>query len=147
MQLLTLAFRGTVTFNPDMTYTTADFTEDLAEIDTTPVSCWAGMTCADEDKTLKGDVKLGFQLTYASCTGSTTCACTIASTGATVIGDSGIYSIQGNFINFASPTTSYSGLSYCVQDGLLHLTVAGTSVDSTGASTSVIYSDIVGQLQ
>jgi hypothetical protein len=154
IQLLTLSFRGTVTFNPDMTFTTTDFTEDRAEIDTTPVSCWAGYqdmnrTCAEEDQILKANVSHGVLLTYANCTGSTTCACTIAATGQTVFGDSGTYSLQGSLINFtsASGADSYEGLSYCVQDGLLHLTVAATSVDSTGAQTTTVYSDIVAQKQ
>jgi hypothetical protein len=154
IQLLTLNFRGTVTFNADMTFTTMDFTEDRAEIDTTPVSCWAGYpdmnrTCADEDQILKSNVSHGVLLTYANCTGSTTCACTIAATGQTVFGDAGTYSLEGSLINFTSVSgaDSYEGFSYCVQGDLLHLTVTGTSVDSTGAQTTVIYSDIVAQKQ
>ena len=155
IQLLTLNFRGTVTFNPDMTFTTTDFTEDRAEVDTTPLSCWTGyrymnMTCADEDQSLKSNVGHGGILSYANCAGSTTaCACTIAETEHTVIGDSGTYSLQGNQIGFTEPSGDAlnDGFSYCVQDGLLHLTGAGTSVDSTGAQTIIVYSDIVAQKQ
>ena len=132
-----------------MTSTTANFTEDRAEIDSTPISCWTGyrymnMTCADEDESLKANVKVGGLLSYASCTGSATCACTIA---ATVIGESGTYSVQGNQISFTSPsgTDSYSGFSYWVQDDLFHLTGAGTVVDSAGGQTIVTSSDIVAQ--
>jgi hypothetical protein len=155
VQLLTLNFRGAVTFNPDMTFTTTDFTEDRAEVDTTPLSCWSGyrymnMTCADEEKSLQANVNHGGILSYASCAGSTTaCACTIAETAKTVIGDSGTYSLQGNQISLTetSGDALNEGFSYCVQDGLLHLTTTTTSVDSGGVQTTAVDSDIVAQMQ
>jgi hypothetical protein len=155
IQLRTLNFRGTVTFNPDMTFTTTDFTEDRAEIDTTPLSCWSGyrymnMTCADEETSLQANVNNGGFLSYASCAGSTTaCACTIAETAQTVIGDAGTYSLLGNQISFTEPSGDAlnDGFSYCVQDGLLHLTATTPSVDSSGAQTTIVSSDIVAQMQ
>jgi len=148
VQILTLAFRGTMTFNADMTYTATNFTEDRAEVDTTPISCWGykQTTCAEEDKALKEGVA-AFPGGYASCTGSTTCACTVAQTGQTVIGGSGTYSLNGNLINFATATSSYSGFSYCVQDGFFHLLSAESVTYGTGPPTTVIGEDIVAQLQ
>jgi hypothetical protein len=153
VEIQTLSFAGTATFNPDLTYTAPDFTEIRAEVDTTPVSCWGGYqmrTCAQEDQALKAQVGPVGTLSYASCTGSSTCACTVAETAAQVLGDSGTYSLQGSLINFSSvsgPFSSLSGLSYCVQDGLFHLLEATTVVDGSGVATTSVYSDIVLQLQ
>jgi hypothetical protein len=151
VQLLTLSFAGTLTFNSDMTYVATDFTETIAEVDTTPVSCWGyqGKTCADEDKLLSSQMSksgTGF-LSYASCTGSTTCACTLADTAAPVIGGSGTYSLQGDLINFTTASTSYQGFSYCVQGGLFHLTSAATTVYDDGTEATTIGEDIVAQMQ
>ena len=150
VQLRTLSFTGSLTLNSDMTYEATDFTETRAEIDTTPVSCWGYQmrTCAEEDQSLKAQVSPRGSLSYASCTGSTTCACTIAETAMTVIEGPGTYAISGNQITFtaASGAGSYGGSSYCVQDGLFHLLESGTVVvDSTGTTSTVVYQDIVAQ--
>jgi hypothetical protein len=151
VRLLTLSYAGTLTFNSDMTYTATDFTETRAELDATPVSCWGYLnkTCAEEDEALKAQVgEGGSDLSYASCTGSTTCACTVAETAATVVGGSGTYSLQGNLINFAAASAAgYGGYSYCVQDGLLHLTSAATTTYSDGTQATTIGEDIVAEPQ
>jgi hypothetical protein len=151
VQLLTLSYAGTLTFNSDMTYSATTFTRTRAELDTTPVSCWGYLnkTCAGEDEALKAQVgEGGIGLSYGSCTGSTTCACTVAETAETVFGDSGTYSLQGNLINFATASGGgYGGYSYCVQDGLLHLTSAATTIYGDGTEATTIGEDIVAEPQ
>ena len=153
VQLVTLTYRGTVTFNSDMTYVANTFTEDRAEIDTEPISCWGNpnMTCAEEDEILKTQVNnnTSGELSYASCTGSTTtCTCTIAQTADLVIADSGTYSLEGTRINFTSALwDGFEGFSYCVQDNMFHLMPPGTSAVDGGAATTIDYNDIVAQKQ
>jgi len=151
VQILTLSYAGTLTFTSDMTYSATTFTRTRAELDTTPISCWGYLnkTCAEEDEALRAQVGAdGIGLSYASCTGSTTCACTVAETAATVIGDSGTYSLQGNLINFATASGGgYGGYSYCVQDGLLHLTSAATTIYGDGTEATTIGEDIVAEPQ
>jgi hypothetical protein len=147
VQLLTLSYGGTETFNADMTYTFTDLASERAEIDTVPTSCNPTRTCAEQDTELKSMVPQ--ILSYASCTGTSTCSCTIAAGG--VYSESGTYSIQGNQFN----TVSYSdggGISsgsgeYCVQDGLLHLLTIQYVVDSSGTTTTVVEGDVVAQMQ
>jgi hypothetical protein len=147
VQLLTLSYGGTETFNADMTYTFTDLSSVRAEIDTVPTSCDPTKTCAEQDTELKSNVPR--VLSYASCTGTSSCSCTIASEG--VYSESGTYSIQGDQFNTVSVSdgggiNSGSG-QYCVQDGLLHLLSVLYETDSSGAITPVVEGDVVAQLQ
>jgi hypothetical protein len=148
VQLLTLSYGGTETFNADMTYAFTDLSGERAEIDTVPTSCDPTNTCADQDKELKSMVP--HTLSYASCTGtSSSCSCTIAAGG--TYSESGTYSIQGSQFNTVSVSdgggiTSGSG-DYCVQDGLLHLLTMLYMVDSSGTTTPVVEGDVVAQMQ
>jgi hypothetical protein len=144
IKLLTLDYSGTVTFNPDLTYTSNDLAVTRAEIDTLPTSCLPTKTCADQDKELKMSVGPSQFLSYASCTGTSTCSCTIAQTNATLSPASGTYSLGVDQIVFPG---SSGGWPYCVQDGLLHLLLIEAFVDSSGAQTTQINEDIVAQLQ
>ena len=149
-QLTTLSYAGTMTFNPDMTYTATDFIENRAEIDTIPATCLGApvQTCAEEDTSLKSEVNTlsGTGLSSAGCTGSSTCTCSVASADK-VIGDSGSYSLDGNSLNFNSDIGGFDGFSYCVQNGLLHLMTVAITEDSTGVETMTVASDIVAQVQ
>ena len=149
-QLVTLSYAGTMTFNPDMTYTATNFIENRAEIDTIPTTCLGApvQTCAEEDASLKSEVNTlsGTGLSSASCTGSSTCTCSVASADK-VIGDSGSYSLQGSNLTFNSDIGIFGGLSYCVQNGVLHLMTVAITEDSTGAQTMTVASDIVAQMQ
>jgi hypothetical protein len=155
-KLTTLSYTGTVTFGPNMTYTTSAFTEDRGEIAYFPSACLppnSDETCADQDMAYKLFVKgSGSATGSAGCAGSTTCTCTVSETGMPVIGDSGVYSIQGTELTFRSspsPSTTYTygPFSYCVQNGLLHLIDAATTIDSMGAEMTVVYEDIVAQME
>jgi hypothetical protein len=147
VQLLTLSFGGTETFNADMTYAFTDMADERAEIDTVPTSCPGTATCAAQDAELKSMVPHG--LSYASCTGTTFCSCTIAV--GEVYSESGTYSIQGSQFN----TVSYSdgggsvmgSTDYCVQDGLLHVLGINYVRDSSGNLTPVVERDVVAQMQ
>lgn len=147
VQLLTLSFGGTETFNADMTYTFTDLAQDRAEIDTVPTSCLGTTTCAEQDTELKSMVPQ--ILSYASCTGTSMCSCTIAAGG--VYSESGTYSIQGSQFNTVSESDgggSRSGSGeYCIQDGLLHLLTVQYVVDSSGTRTAVVEQDVVAQMQ
>jgi hypothetical protein len=149
-QLTTLSYAGTMTFNPDMSYTATDFVENRAEIDTIPTTCLGApvQTCAEEDTSLKSQVNTlsGTGFSSAGCTGSSTCTCSIAEADK-VIGDSGTYVLDGNSLNFNSDIGEFEGFSYCVQNGLLHLMTVAITEDSTGAETMTVASDIVAQLQ
>jgi hypothetical protein len=117
-QLTTLSYAGTMTFNPDMTYTATDFIENRAEIDTIPTTCLGApvQTCAEEDASLKSEVNTlsGTGLSSASCTGSSTCTCSVAEADK-VIGDSGSYSLQGNNLTFNSEIGGFDGFRVSVR--------------------------------
>jgi hypothetical protein len=148
VQLLTLSFAGTMTFNADMTFTFTDMANDRAEIDTVPTSCLPTKTCAEQDAEYKSMVKTG-ALNYGSCTGTSTCSCTTALDGA--YSQSGTYSIQGNqfqTVSYFDGGGSDAGTGeYCVQDGLLHSLTIEEVMDSSGTFMAVVEQDVVAQLQ
>jgi hypothetical protein len=135
--LLGLGYSGSVTFNSDMTYTTANFVGTGGGTYTVPPSCLpGGVTCAD---------------VFPNCSGGSICTCPVAGAGAGIIagsGGSGTYSIAGSQLTFSqAPSSTIEGITYCVAGGLLHLETNVTIIQSDGTRTSPVTSDIVAQMQ
>jgi hypothetical protein len=128
-----VSYSGTLTFNADMTYATADFAQTGAQSYTFPSSCLGGYSCASSNN---------------YCSGGSTCTCSQSGTAATFIVGSGTYTVNGDNLTFSQPNTStIAGITYCVQGGLLHLETYQTLPLSDGGSTSVVTTDVVAQIQ
>jgi hypothetical protein len=133
-----LDYAGTVTFNSDMTYTT-NFVGTSGGSYTIPPSCLpGGVACAD---------------VFPGCSGESICTCPAVGAyasiiaGAGAIAGSGTYSIAGDELTFSPPTASILGITYCVQNGFLHLETNTTVMQSDGTFTMPITSDIVAKMQ
>ena len=137
-ELVGLDYAGTVTFNSDMTYTT-NFVGISGGSYTVPPSCLPiGVTCAD---------------VFPNCTGGSICTCPAPGAyasiiaGAGAIAGSGTYSIAGDDLIFSPPKSSILGITYCVQNGFLHLETNATVMQSDGSNTTRVTSEIVAQVQ
>lgn len=151
IQLTTLSFAGVLTLTNAMDYVATDFTEDRGEVDSTPLVCLSPITsCAEYEQALKSPIN---ELSSVSCTGSTTCSCTVAASATPVVGDSGSYTIlAGTQISFTSVTSgssagTYGPYFYCVESDRLHLIGLTSTPDSSGAQMLSVGTDIVLQKQ
>jgi hypothetical protein len=150
-KLAGLSYSGTVTFNPSLlTYTATNFFQSRSDIVAIPSSCLVLLneTCADLNSAYQ--TALSERGGSASCMGSTTCTCSATSKEA-VVGTSGTYSVSEDQLNFTDfigtdEIDSYGPLSYCVQNGQLHLMTTETNVGDGGVTTTIV-SDVVAQLQ
>jgi hypothetical protein len=128
---------GMLTFNADMSYSFAAFTEQLDYEVGLPGSCAPGLSCTQ--------VAASFQAsgsTSASCSGSGSCNCAVVELP-NVDSETGTYAISGTRIT----TTNFGGSNvydYCVDGMNLHLiTTSATSLGSTGPG--MIDDDAVAQ--
>jgi hypothetical protein len=118
---------GSITFNADLTYTARGWQTNYDETRTTDLSCASGTTCADDNLSVN-DTSSG-SASKVTCTGTTACTC--RTSYLTAISESGTYTAGGGDfgLTLVGATTSRL-LSYCVQDGLLHvIQTAPTAAD------------------
>ena len=72
------------------------------------------------------------------CSGGSTCTCLAAGAGARAITGSGTYSIGGSELTFyPAPSSSIGGVSYCVEEELLHLETDVTITSGDGTRVSL----------
>jgi len=132
-----VAVTGTFTFNADLTYTASNWREDFVIVETLPLMCHGGPTCADANGTQTDSMIAGTSTVTTTCTGSSTCTCRVNGTF-TVSSDAGTWTTAGTDLTMYGTATSTS-TSYCVEEDRLHLIQTNTSV--TGESFRI--SDIV----
>ena len=130
-QLVGLSYTGTLTFNSDMTYSTTDFVQTGSQSYVIPSSCVSGLPCKEIAAVGPG-----------TCSGRTSCTCSASVAPARSIAGSGTYTVAGNNLTFDQVgAATIEGISYCVQDGLLHLETYETVI--SGGLRTTVTSDIV----
>lgn len=138
-----LTTTGSITFNADMTYTSANVIARSAQSFSEPIGCLNGMTCADRAASLNTPASTG------SCSGSDVCVCSASSTTDYfgVAGTYSLYSGQEGFMKLASNGGgNLDSISYCVQGEELHLITLLSSAAADGG-TSVLGFDVVARRQ
>jgi hypothetical protein len=138
---------GSITFAADMTYS-ATAVQNVTIHLSVSASCLGELTCDEVGAQLleesSGDVQ------SASCTGRSTCTCTVVVSGpvvsahGTYLGGGTTLQTIGQHRGFSSETT----YGYCVQGGTtLHLVDVNALVDMGPMGQASIVSDIVAQKQ
>lgn len=118
---------GTLTFGSGMSYTAA-VTMAMSFNLNIPTSCISGGgTCADANTGIQGIVGMD-GITSATCTGTTTCVCTVAG-NVDVENSAGTYSTAGTVLTLTA-TSGGNGDSgdYCVKGSSLHLITVDMSM-------------------
>ena len=107
---------GTVTYNADMTMVSNTTLTGTMKMNV-PMSCIMGGTCAQLDAVLKSlATEPDSPFSSASCTGSSTCACSFQLKGTAEM-ETGTYSISGNKITDSDGDAQ----DYCVSGDTLQL--------------------------
>jgi hypothetical protein len=114
-------------FAADGTYSGSQTWSGAIDFDV-PATCLGGATCDDLDVAVGRMVDPANGVVAATCTGTTTCACSVTEGG--TASESGTYTTSGSTLE----TTSAAGVNdtpYCVSGGLLHLvSLSGATVTS-----------------
>jgi hypothetical protein len=138
-----ISVTGTLAFNSDMTFTGTGVTATVHALETVPLSCTNAATCAA--------VTSPNNATTVSCSGASTCTCTVTNTvsgtGGVLGGNtSGTYSISANTLTLQAAATSNSN-NYCVQGTELHFMTVDTTMNMGPMGQATITSDLVALKQ
>lgn len=140
-----LSVSGSIDFQSNLSYSSPALTESFTLYESVPGSCLGTRTCADlsaEYQSMVADPTTGYQ--SASCTGSSTCSCTIA-ISLNVMGNAGTYQLSGDSFTTTDATTGEtdSPSGYCVQGKQLHVVDVDTTMNMGPMGQATIVSDII----
>jgi hypothetical protein len=135
---------GSITFNADMSYSTAGAMESFMFTETLPASCIGGLSCALLSSQLSSMLQANPQpgITFISCTGSSSCACSFDAQVAPT-GEAGTYTISGHTVTTMPTAASASATDYCVQGTQLHVISLDTTMHTGPMGQATIDADIV----
>jgi len=129
---------GTIVFNSDATYSIDSVIESFSTRITLPSSCLNGMQCSDLTQAFASDATIQ----SATCSGGSSCVCTIASVPQTVI-DSGTYTTAGTSLEVQSTTSGADAVPYCVQGDKFHLITLSTTMSMGPMGQMTVEEDVV----
>ncbi len=129
---------GTIVFNADMTYSIDSFLQSLTSRITLPSSCLNGMQCSDLTQAFASDTTVQ----SATCSGGSSCVCTIVSVPQTVV-DSGTYTTAGTTLEVQSTTSGADAVPYCVQGDKFHLITLNTTMSMGLMGQMTVEEDVV----
>jgi hypothetical protein len=133
------------TFAAEGTYAGMSATTGTLAFDV-PRACVVGRTCADLDGALAPLIQPGVIFDAASCTGDTTCSCSITEN----LGDtqSGTYTVSGSVLETMPSTASVATrTNYCVSGNLMHFINVDPAPPPGSSPPPTIISDVLLERQ
>ncbi len=126
-QITSLSGSGTITFNPDMTYS-SDTTASATLTLTIPSSCLTvgGTTVSCSE--LQTEVSAGDGGTVSCNTSGSDCDCTISQTNHSSV-ETGTYSVSGSMLELTQTGSTPSTNTFCVQGNTMYLYGSGQFSD------------------
>jgi hypothetical protein len=140
-----ISLTGLLTFNADQTYAASNWHETFSLTETVPLSCMTSAAACSDSNGTNSETQNGETISVTVACTGTT-VCTCRLSGSlSLTSDAGNYTIAGTTLDMVGASTSGT-FPYCVEEKRLHLMELSATM-TTPMGQAVITSDIVAQKQ